>query len=636
MDMEWEDAYRDCSTWGPVFEAVKDKGRQVDWPKGVTWELGRMYQDSLLCIPTSLESAVVAAHHLQTGHLGGQRLWREMQRRYTFAAPWTAERRCKRAQAECEICQACDPSRIPYKFPIEPTPISPFLMDSVALDLFALPEVTVGGQRYDTVALCVDRQSGWMVVTPHLYKGLTAEKVAKDMLRQWDIFGVPSVIKSDNGPHFSGAWWRTICAALGVRTAYSQAYHHQANGRAEVAGQLLMHKLSKLNAQEGMPWVELLPRALRFLHDAPGPTGLSPYEIVFGRQRPLAGLPYQPEHEAESATRFLARMRKQDLTVAKTLNEIQVKRVQAENARRRYPPSFKVGAKVWYLPERQPGTDKLDVRWKGPGIVLEQVGQSSYVVELKPGNRQRAHRSQLKPHVSGKTSGDPVPLYFFSEKGQPLDVGVNDWQVEKVLGHRYSPTGQLELLVHFWGMGPFGDLWEPWRAFFPRSNDLAIAYCRENGLSLNLADLLPQGVRPPPAGPAILPPGGGEGDIAEVRVVPQPGLSDSPPSAAEAERAVLAEAPPGPTEAPQPGPPDSPPSAAEAERVVMAVVLPRPPTAAEAEDTICPPPNLEAAEKNLRKAFPRIRPPPPSNDRWWTPLLKDVGCPGWGDRRSIL
>ena len=491
MDMDWEESYRLCSTWGPILAEVQDASRQVPWPAGFTWELKRLYQNNLLCVPGTLENLIVHEHHLQAGHLGGKRLWRELQRFYIFADPHRAEKGCKRAQAECSICQVCEPSRTPFKVPLEHTPISPHLMDRVAVDLFALPAVTVNGQVFDTVALCVDRQSGWMVATPHLNKGLTAEKVAKDMLRHWDMFGIPSVVKSDNGPHFVGAWWRTICAALGVRTAYSQAYHHQANGRAEVAGQLLMKQISKLNAQAGMSWVELLPRALRYLHDAPGPSGFSPYEIVFGRRRPLAGLPYHPVSEAVGAKKFLRQMRLQDEAVADLMNKVQEKRVEAANAKRRHPPAFKIGDHVWYRPERQPGTDKLDVRWKGPCTVLQQVGASSYVVELRPGNRQNAHRTQLKAYVQGSTSGPAVPMYFFSEKGQELDAGVDEWDVEEILGHRPGPDGQPEFLIRWQGFGAKGDTWEPWRNFFPGSNDLAVDYCRAKGVSLDLARMKP-------------------------------------------------------------------------------------------------------------------------------------------------
>ena len=121
-------------------------------------------------------------------------------------------------------------------------------MDHVAVDLFAMPEITLEGKTYDTMALCVDRESGWIVATPHLNKGLTAEKVARTMYKQWEMFGIPSRIMSDRGPQFAAAWWKTMCAALGVRVAYGQAYHHQANGRAEAAGQQVIRCLRKLIA----------------------------------------------------------------------------------------------------------------------------------------------------------------------------------------------------------------------------------------------------------------------------------------------------------------------------------------------------------------------------------------------------
>jgi hypothetical protein len=131
------------------------------------------------------------------------------------------------------------------------------------------------------LALCVDRLSWWMVATPHLNKGLTAEKVAKEMFRQWDLFGIPSVVSSDRGPQFIAAWRKTLCAAHGARVACGQAYHHPANGRAEVAGQQVMRKLAKLAAENGVPWVELLPRALRAIHDVPGEAPLSPLRNCF-------------------------------------------------------------------------------------------------------------------------------------------------------------------------------------------------------------------------------------------------------------------------------------------------------------------------------------------------------------------
>ena len=97
----------------------------------------------------------------------------------------------------------------------------------------------------------------------------------------WDSFGVPSVITNDQGSQFVGQWWRTMCARLGIRQAYSQAYRAQANGRAEVAGKTLIGILRKLQVGGETNWVEALPRVLRMYHDTPGESGLSSYQILF-------------------------------------------------------------------------------------------------------------------------------------------------------------------------------------------------------------------------------------------------------------------------------------------------------------------------------------------------------------------
>jgi hypothetical protein len=63
-------------------------------------------------------------------------------------------------------------------------------------------------------------------------------------------------------------------------------------------------------------------------HDIPRVSGLSPYEILYGRQRPLGGLPYEPSRVSEDAGEFMARMKELDKRVARHLNVIPQKRVE--------------------------------------------------------------------------------------------------------------------------------------------------------------------------------------------------------------------------------------------------------------------------------------------------------------------
>ena len=275
-------------------------------------------------------------------------------------------------------------------------------MKSVALDVFRMPTVEWEGKKFDTMSVCVDRHSGWIVAIPCQNKGLTGNSLAQAMLMHaWRPFGIPGKITSDQGSQFIGSWWQTMCAKLGIRQAFSQAYHHQANGRAEMAGQQIMEKLRKLNVEENLNWVEALPRVFDRYHDIPGESGQSPYEILFGRERSLGNLPYKPSKECEDAENYFGRMKEIDEKVARILNDKHDRISKAVNAKRKEFPVFEVGQKVWYLRPEGSG-EKLDSRWIGPEIITARVGEHSYEIRIKPGMVVQAHASALKAHVEDK------------------------------------------------------------------------------------------------------------------------------------------------------------------------------------------------------------------------------------------
>ena len=186
-------------------------------------------------------------------------------------------------------------------------PIIEGFWTSVCLDIFSLPPVEWEGEAFDCILACVDRATNWIIARPTLQEGLTVKKAVKLLLEGgWGEAGIPAIITSDQGVQFTSQFFRTICARLGIRQAFAQAYRPQANGRAEVAGKSLITTLRKLQADHEINWVESLPRVLRLRHDLPDPhTGFSPYNLVFGRERPLGGLPYTAVRASPDAEEFL-------------------------------------------------------------------------------------------------------------------------------------------------------------------------------------------------------------------------------------------------------------------------------------------------------------------------------------------
>jgi hypothetical protein len=291
-ERDWRDAYASCPIWGGPWKKIC--GNDGDWPHGFKRFDSLIYQGEKLCVPSSLQEHIIRSHHDSSGHLTGDKLWDEMEHRYAFADISRAKNFVSLVGATCYTCQACNRPTVLHG-PIEYTLIPPKCMVSVALDLFKMPLANWRGREYNFMALCVDRHSGWIVASAHMEKGLTGAMVAEAMLlNAWRPFGIPSIISSDRGSHFVGAWWKTMCAHFGIRQAFSHAYHHQANGRAEKAGQQVMEILRKLHVHQKICWVEALPRVLDMIHDTKGEGGLSPYEILFGRQRPKGGIPYEP------------------------------------------------------------------------------------------------------------------------------------------------------------------------------------------------------------------------------------------------------------------------------------------------------------------------------------------------------
>ena len=403
----WCGEYQKCTRWVKEWDNVHDDVE--NWPKGFQLVDNRLYFEGKLCVPKYLQAAHVRAYHDFYLHPGPERLWKKLCVLFEFADREEAKAFTDVMMSQCESCQACQRSQR-LKGPIVHTPIPPGVMESVAIDVFRMPEVGVENRNFDAIVACVDRHSGWIVAIPVQYKGLSGAEVARSMLKyMWRPFGIPSVITSDQGSHFVNAWWQTMCAKLGIRQAFSQAYHHQANGRAEMAGQQIMEKLRKMNANEAINWVEALPLVLDRYHDVPGESGYSPYQILFGRERSLGQLPYRLPTESEDAVAFFARMEEVDHQVAELLNAKHSAIAERVNAGRKEPPSFDIGEEVMYLRPPDSG-GKLDTRWLGPAKVVAKRGEHSYDVRLEPG--RIVHATFLKKHQTDVFSGNPTPLYY--------------------------------------------------------------------------------------------------------------------------------------------------------------------------------------------------------------------------------
>ena len=490
LGTEWVKDYVSSAQWGELWQATQTPGSE--WPQGIRLHHGTMVWDGRICVPESRVLEVVQGHHEIMGHAGIQKVVKEVQRRYALPVQVKVYETVRQVRRGCATCQACDAPNWRTSLPISHTPVPSHVMTSIALDVFALPAVKWQGQEYDSLLLCVDRLSGWMIARPCRKVGLTAEKAAHLVMDNgWETFGVPAVITSDQGSQFVGQWWKTMCARLGIRQAYSQAYRAQANGRAEVAGKTLIGIMRKLHADGRVNWVEALPCVLRTYHDIPGEGGLSPFQIVFGRERYVAGIPYEIPRECEGAHAFFTRMEALDREVASILNKRHEQEAERVNAGRMAPDPFVVGDRVWVLRPKGSGMSKLDTWWVGPCEVTGRVGDLSYRVQVKPGVVQDVHRDQLKPWVEDALEGGGVPLFHHSTGYKALETEPDEWEVEEIRGHRVGRSGGLELLTKWVGTPEGEETWEPVQNFILKFCDVAARYLHQKGVKADLVESLP-------------------------------------------------------------------------------------------------------------------------------------------------
>ena len=145
-------------------------------------------------------------------------------------------------------------------------------MRSIAMDVFAMPKVTVEGEKYDCIISAMDRHSRNFVAvlgkkskkTDQNRVGLQAKTVAEAMIRHWlTNFDVPAVTCSDRGSQFVGSLFKSMCNHMGTWDAKTVVYHSRSNGQAEVAGRQMFQKFRQLHIQES--WRNLLNSLWRVL-----------------------------------------------------------------------------------------------------------------------------------------------------------------------------------------------------------------------------------------------------------------------------------------------------------------------------------------------------------------------------------
>ena len=201
---DWTDDYAKSEAFESEYRALTDPDDGQKWPKGLTEEDGKLYRHGKLLVPESRVLELCQAWHHHMMHPGVKKQAPDMQCRFEVDDIGLYNV-IKQVRKGCSVCQACNPDNRSHQGEAQWTPIPDQPMQSVAMDIFSMPEVHIRKEAFDCVVLCVDQHSGYVVAVLARKKGLLAKEVAVMMICHWlTVFGIPHTICSDRGRQFTG------------------------------------------------------------------------------------------------------------------------------------------------------------------------------------------------------------------------------------------------------------------------------------------------------------------------------------------------------------------------------------------------------------------------------------------------
>ena len=270
-----------------------------------------------------------------------------------------------------------------------------------AMDFMGPFPETAQGNRH--ILVVMDHFTKWCEAIPT--QDQKARTVAPILVnRIFSRFGPPTVLHSDQGANFESNLMHHICHVMGITKTRTTGYHPSGDGQVERQNRTLQGMLSAFVSQHTVDW-DLWPDPVTYAYNSSRQesTGVSPYEVVFGR------LPRMPlELELGLSLSNSATVSKYVQSVRGALRDIrQIAKDNLKQARAKqrqhwenkqsgwsWKP-FRSGQFVWL---RRPKTWKLGKKWTGPFLVV--AGMVNYRIQSPSGRILVVHHDHLKLHYA--------------------------------------------------------------------------------------------------------------------------------------------------------------------------------------------------------------------------------------------
>ena len=339
-------------------------------------EDGYLLRDERIVVPPSLQKPLIKRAH--EGHPGIVRMKRQLRRCYWWPGQ---DKMVEEFVKRCSGCQRSDKSASPSKVKVSTIPIPANPWEKLGIDICGPFAVAPPSSRF--VVVLTDYHSKFPEIL--LTGTVTSQKIISWLNEVFARYGLPLDIVTDNGPSFVSREFEEYLEKNNIKHTLSSVYTPQQNGLVERFNGYLKTHVQAFTADKE-PWLEGIQHLLRhFRATPPTPHGLSPCELLFGRQMRLP-------HEVPRSSPY-------NLTKPKSSpNEHEPKFMC------RGP--YRQGDTVM---TRRPQVPKGQSPWSKPLNVLEVLG--NYTYRLSDGQKWNARKMRrfLEPTSPVLDDLDPYP-----------------------------------------------------------------------------------------------------------------------------------------------------------------------------------------------------------------------------------
>ena len=248
--------YDGCKAYAPIASELCTMGKLV-------------LRGTRIVIPQKMRPRILALAH--EGHLGVVGTKINLRTKVWWPGIDKATEKYCRTCHGCQLVARPDP---PEPLRTTTLPEGPWI--DVAADLMGpLPSG-------HSLLVVVDYYSRYYEVV--ILQSTTSAKVIEGLEEIFSRHGLPATVKTDNGPQFVSADFRSYMAENGIRHNRTTPRWAQANGEVERQNSSILKRL-KIAQAEGQDWRQELRRYLLQYRAIPhNTTGRSPGELLFNRQ----------------------------------------------------------------------------------------------------------------------------------------------------------------------------------------------------------------------------------------------------------------------------------------------------------------------------------------------------------------